>query len=273
MSRNIVIPTGKRLTLPVPGALWTPAAITTAAWFDATDAGTITESGGAVSQWNDKSGNGNNLAQSTPAQQPETGLNTIGGLNVINFNRDNDDIMEAPNAASLNFDGDGGLSMFAVLNHEAYEDQGSGVNVICTKGDPLSATSAYFMRVNAGDNIRLHGGDNREAAAGAATNGQDLIASFVNEVATVHEGWIDGTSLGTAGDANGLSDNTEPFSVGGDYNQSQRYMDLNLGELIVIAGPGSTAARQQLEGYLAWKWSLQLNLPWNHPYRYYAPRA
>jgi hypothetical protein len=29
--------------------------------------------------------------------------------------------------------------------------------------------------------------------------------------------------------------------------------------------------QQNLEGYLAWKWGLQANLPANHPYRYAAP--
>ena len=35
-----------------------PSDIETALWLDAADASTITESGGAVSQWNDKRGNG-----------------------------------------------------------------------------------------------------------------------------------------------------------------------------------------------------------------------
>ncbi len=54
-------------------------------WLDASDATTITSSGGSVSQWNDKSGNNNNVLQSTGTSQPTTGVSTIGGKNAISF--------------------------------------------------------------------------------------------------------------------------------------------------------------------------------------------
>ena len=43
------------------GAAFSPLDLSPAAWFDASDSGSITESGGAVSQWNDKSGVGNHV--------------------------------------------------------------------------------------------------------------------------------------------------------------------------------------------------------------------
>lgn len=58
------------------------------AWYDASDTSTITASGGAVSQWNDKSGNGNNVTQSTESLKPTTGSVTVNGLNAISFNID-----------------------------------------------------------------------------------------------------------------------------------------------------------------------------------------
>ena len=71
-------------TTPANAALWTPGDMTTDMWFDAADASTITDSAGSVSQWGDKSGNGNHLTQGDGAFQPTTGANTIGGLNAIN---------------------------------------------------------------------------------------------------------------------------------------------------------------------------------------------
>jgi hypothetical protein len=62
-----------------------------AARYDPSNAGSITSSGGAVSQWNDLSGSGNHLTQSTGSAQPTTGATTIGGLNAIAF--DNGDSM------------------------------------------------------------------------------------------------------------------------------------------------------------------------------------
>lgn len=57
------------------------------AWYDASNAASITHVAGAVSQWNDLSGNGYHLKQGTGSLQPTTGT-TLNGLNSITFNGD-----------------------------------------------------------------------------------------------------------------------------------------------------------------------------------------
>jgi hypothetical protein len=75
------------------GALnFTPALLRPVAWYDAADTATITESSGAVSQWNDKSGNGYNILQATGANQPTTGTRTQNNRNVIDFDGSNDQL-------------------------------------------------------------------------------------------------------------------------------------------------------------------------------------
>lgn len=54
-------------------------------WYDASVASSITSSSNKVSQWNDLSGNGLHLTQSTGALQPSTGTTTQNGRNVIAF--------------------------------------------------------------------------------------------------------------------------------------------------------------------------------------------
>lgn len=54
-------------------------------WLDAADTATIEASGGAVSKWNDKSGNDYDFTQATAANQPTTGTNTKNSKNVITF--------------------------------------------------------------------------------------------------------------------------------------------------------------------------------------------
>lgn len=46
-------------------------------WYDAADAATITQSVGAVSQWNDKSGNNRNATQAVGANQPAYGASAL----------------------------------------------------------------------------------------------------------------------------------------------------------------------------------------------------
>ena len=67
-----------------------PLSLSPALWLDAADTATITESSGAVSQWDDKSGNGFNVVQATGLNQPTTGTRTLKGLNVIDFDGTND---------------------------------------------------------------------------------------------------------------------------------------------------------------------------------------
>jgi hypothetical protein len=75
-----------KVSTPVSSWLnFTPLSLSPALWLDAADTSTITESGGLVSQWDDKSGNGRNVVQATGANQPTTGTNTQNGLNVITF--------------------------------------------------------------------------------------------------------------------------------------------------------------------------------------------
>jgi len=54
-------------------------------WWDAADASTLTATGGLVSAWADKSG-GAALSQPVSTQQPSTGVRSLNGLNVIDFN-------------------------------------------------------------------------------------------------------------------------------------------------------------------------------------------
>ncbi len=53
-------------------------------WLDATDASTITEVSGAISQWDDKSGNNYNVSQSDVTKRPTNG-GSINGLNAIDL--------------------------------------------------------------------------------------------------------------------------------------------------------------------------------------------
>lgn len=69
------------------GTSFSPADISgLALWLDADDAATITQAAGAVSQWDDKSGNGYHATQGTGAYQFTTGVSSINGHNALSTN-------------------------------------------------------------------------------------------------------------------------------------------------------------------------------------------
>jgi prepilin-type N-terminal cleavage/methylation domain-containing protein len=71
-------------------------------WLDASDLSTIFENtagtdlaepNDGVARWNDKSGAGNNVSQTTGARQPNTGVDTLAGHNVISYTRSTADCL------------------------------------------------------------------------------------------------------------------------------------------------------------------------------------
>jgi hypothetical protein len=58
-------------------------------WLDSSDESAITQSSGSVSEWNDKSGNGNNAVQATGSYQPTYPGTSFNGLATLSFNGSN----------------------------------------------------------------------------------------------------------------------------------------------------------------------------------------
>jgi hypothetical protein len=87
-------------THTAPTSSFTPSSIESlVAWYDASDTATITQSSGLVSQWDDKSGNGNHIIQSNESYRASTGVETLNGLNVMSFLYN--DYFNAPNITDL----------------------------------------------------------------------------------------------------------------------------------------------------------------------------
>ena len=62
-------------------SFFTPLMIPSLAlWFDAADPGTITQSGGTVSEWRDKSSNAYSVFQPNASYRPTYGTNLLNGL-------------------------------------------------------------------------------------------------------------------------------------------------------------------------------------------------
>ena len=78
--------------------------------------------------------------------------------------------------------------------------------------------------------------------------------------------FTNGTSRGTVA---GKSVGNTGLEIGarGDSNTWGGY----LGEVLLYTSPLATLDRQKIEGYLAWKWGLQTDLPVGHPYLTAAP--
>jgi hypothetical protein len=50
-------------------------------------------------------------------------------------------------------------------------------------------------------------------------------------------------------------------------------MDGDFAEVLVVRGAVDLTTRQKIEGYLAWQWGLEGDLPVDHPYKSAPPEA
>lgn len=240
--------------------LWTPAQIPTALWLDAADASTITLNGSTVSQWNDKSGNGRNATQATAANQPTYNPTGFSGKPSLVFDGVNDDLR--PTAPDGN--------TFAVYW------VGFGSTNVTTPAQPWF-NAPFFSKV-----FRV-GGLFKSGASGQFQVGdydgadKSVVVPYVFNTPAIFEA-SKGSGLLTArlnGDVSnttsiGNSGGFPGIKLGTNYNDTI-FLEHTVGEYVHCNEPLSTTDRQKLEGYLAWKWGLQANLPAGHPYKNAAP--
>ena len=96
-------------------------------------------------------------------------------------------------------------------------------------------------------------------------NANYLIVDVWNSALNVI--YLNGTQTGSNVAATG---NMVGITLGNRYALNGQYTGA-LCEVLFYKGVLSTTDRQTLEGYLAWKWGLQANLPAGHPYKSAAP--
>jgi len=264
---NISVPTGFAFrTFPAP--LWTPAdaSANLIAWWDASDASTVTESSGQVSEWRDKGPNGHDL-QTVGGGSPEWGLGAqINGLNVMHYASTFDN-MEAVVSPSQSFTH--GMAITAGMaktagDYPAYfhmnSTDGLWVLDMRMQCDPTSGRIANAFQLN-GTNYNITSSYSAELAEEVA-----MIDSFWWDGLAAYN-YANGGSVTASVDVpDGLTFIVDNFGVGRYNNTPRNYQ----GEL-VLYNSVDTALRQKCEGYLAWKWGTVGNLDASHPYKHAAP--
>jgi hypothetical protein len=214
-------------------------------WLDSSDASTITESGGAVSQWDDKSGNGNHATQGTGSLQPLYEAVAQNGKPGIKFDLDY--------LGRSTFTG-GALSqnitIFAVfgatqLNH--------AINPKVYDGPDNVSSKRVLLQV---ENLN---GSQPSIYSGTASVGA-LPAISLNQLyysTAIYGGsgelYIDGDLRASGNTGNNLMNGIFVGShTQGNVDMWKGYIN----EILVYDKVLSTQERQQVENYLTNKWSF-----------------
>ena len=247
--------------------MWTPTQLgnNVKAWWDASVLSTITQSSGLVSSWASKVGSitadqsilsnkptyiatarnslpgiifdgiDDNLTMSSISELP---LGTTSGvLFIVGYNNHKDSYRSIQMAYGSAFYGAGNLKDSRVI----YCDE-SDIVFISSWGSELSSTSSWSSQ----DRI--------------------IVCEFIG--GTSGAVTIDGNaSISGSLDYN-TGSNTGGYIGDGEFipGTGRLPSSCTIQECGIISGTLSTADRQRLEGYLAWKWKLRWRLPTTHPY-------
>lgn len=245
-----------------------------ALWLDAADASTITLNGSTVSQWSDKSGNQRHVAQGTAALQPSYQAPGLNGYPVVDFERARGTWLQTDSFPTTS------IPAINIISVVRWQTTGATVTDIQTivdnnhTGSPLQGfvlqdrpdlvnkplTLAHIPNFVTGARSATTVGNGawRIVASRLVNNGDDFL-------------YVDGGTE-TRGTNGGAFNLTSALRVGGSISWGRPFNG-EVAEKIITTSDLSTADRQKLEGYLAWKWGLEANLPAGHPFKNTPPTA
>ena len=220
-------------------------------WLDGSDLNTIALNGNSVLRWNDKSGN-NRTANAAIAP--------TYSLNGIMFN---------------------GAQYLSVINATGlFTNTAFSIFIV----ERLTGASGYVIGddvVNGGGAVNgsLHIGYRSTANFAFAFYGNDLEITGLSGVSTRiwslnmpsvnnRNAILNGTLVATSGNNSKLTTMTS-LTLGRVFGGA--YYTGTIYEILGYVGELSTTQRQQVEGYLAWKWNLVASLPPTHPYKNIPP--
>ena len=225
-------------------------------WLDAADSSVVTIATG-VSQWRDKSGNANNLTQSTTGNQPTY------TSNLITFS--NNTYLNVPQAVMNNLPT---WSVFFVINPISSSNW-----ILAKQRDGVNTYNVLSMTYNT-----TNGGGGQTGSTGflywRSLNHAGQLVSTAAITTSALQIWnltYDGTNLyfykngvlekTIAGSFAGANDtNATAYTMGawiqGVTINNSGVTNFRLGEMIVYTSAITSSQRQQIEGYLAHKWGL-----------------
>ena len=238
---QLALVTGERAHAVAP---WTPASLgsSLAVWLDASDASTLTSSGGLVSEWRDKSGNARHAVQATSGSRP-----TLNGsaISISDYNKFMTGAMAANSLPT------------SIQVTVVFTASGSGRNGY--QSHPFTRTTNNYPTPYDGynDTLLVGGPTGSYAGFGGYADIRNLTTRTVLSTSmsvTKVEQYLNGTLSKTDSGNYPYSDVPSIFYVGTRADQYTHFT----GEIneIVVTNELSSSDRASLGSYLGAKWAV-----------------
>ena len=237
------------LTPSVPSAAFNPANLPNLTiWLDASLASSVILSGANVTAWNDRSGNGYNL--SNVGAVTTTTLNTS---NVINFGTS-----RMVTASSV--------FPWRTKFVQFYVAKAASGGMLISQWSNAAYISYTYSANNGLMQVNGTGFTDAVGTPTGITNAWFLWTIGYNNGTTGTPYSVNGTAR-TTSVVTARADSTPTAPVYFNGNGNGQFDTSQMAEFLQYNNTLTLTQSQQVEGYLAWKWGLQGNLPANHPYK------
>tara|TARA_B100000282_G_scaffold74423_1_gene50988 strand:- start:16923 stop:18425 length:1503 start_codon:yes stop_codon:yes gene_type:complete len=275
-------------------------------WFK-TDVGLTTQGSGTsevVLDWADQAdyvSKAYSIGQSNTSSRPSISTNTPNGSKAVVFTNDKGNFLIGPAATKLDINGSSfhnGVGLFAVIFFPTSGVLGDPTNDTSGANDTRAPLGNYgrsyqFYAINSIGSgttfdkalqFDVHTASSKKD--NAITLGSWAIINYNGFGTSTNPAsvYLNGTLVGTVGSYQttntDMSDTGRVFHLGRrpftDTDPNHLFGTFAITEyiLVQIGNTGmTTTIRQKTEGYLAWKYSLQGNLPSDHPYKSAPPTS
>lgn len=228
-------------------------------WFDAARSNTITQDGSQrVSQWNDISGNANNVTQGTAGLKPLYVASAINSLPAIQFYDDvTAKLLAKTDNTTLDYTS---LTGFVVFNR--LTDLGAN-ELITGKWNTTGTVREFNAGINSSDQFAFQTSPDGNTPLVAA-NVTGAVATSTNYIGDF--GWNGSTAINAAknngttatGVVTGLFAGNASFCIGSGANAGTPFAGY-VGEIVIYKAVLTAAQRTQVLTYLSKKWSITIS--------------
>jgi hypothetical protein len=235
-----------------PNSRFVPTSLSgLALWLDAADVNSITQSNGLVSQWNDKSANGSNATQVTVGNRP-TYIN-----NGVRFTA------SSSNSMSINVPYSISHSVFLVARSTTGTQN-------YYYGRSNGGAAPTIIQHYVGTSIEYFDGTDRATFVTSPPTNSPFIVNFVRSYGNTVTGFYMGNRAFSIPQT-WVFDQINSWIYIGRSDFNTNYLNATICEFMIFRAALTTTQRQQVEGYLAWKWGLRSSLPSTHPNAFMPP--
>lgn len=228
-----------------------------ALWLDAADSNALVLSGSAVTTWKDKSGN---ARDATSVGSPTLTTGALNGLPVVTFNGSTQ-YMTCP----LSLGSTQPLTMFVVARSTTLTGFRAAVSL---NGVPGARGASLMLYLSGTSRWWFSGGngptDGNQTTLVLSTTRFDINANYWRPSFVQMN--INGTAYASSS-ATPTSLVANSTMIIGRAQGGIEYWSGPIAEILVYSNTLTSSQREQVEGYLAFKWGLQSNFPISHPYR------